>query len=463
LGERIEFIKPIEPRVNGIRSGKAAGVTAPARRLVAICQQHDDSNEAKSRLGGLDRTRLTCRAHWLRSRIGWKIKAADLNFQFPGAAPKGTIDMPDQLCRRCFFSTAIALLLYALPLLAAEPARVYPLWDGHESVESYAKKVNLSATKSIDLGGGVSLDLVLIPAGEFIMGSVEPAKPTVTVRESVWMSALGGLAMAVIVVLLVIKCVKQRKFSFSLSRLLLITVAASVWIGGFARALLAQKEVARYESEMTEFNKLPANEKPAHWVTLIQPFYMGTFTVTQAQYQTVMGHNPSSFKGAQLPVEMVSWEDVTEFCKRVSGQLNDKLSEVCLPTEAQWEYACRAGTRTRFYSGDLDSDLDAVGWSNSNCGGTTHPVGLKRANAFGLHDMHGNVFQWCQDFFDEHYYSIDPPRDPKGAPNGETSVSRGGSWYTDSQSCRSSFRYSSSPVNCYFFIGFRVVLALRTP
>ena len=184
-----------------------------------------------------------------------------------------------------------------------------------------------------------------------------------------------------------------------------------------------------YQKELAVFNALPANEKPAHLVTLTQPFYMGKYTVTQEQYSAVMGSNPSHFKGAQLPVETVSWDDATAFCTKLNEKLNDKTLAVRLPTEAQWEYACRAGTRTRFYSGDADSDLDAVGWCESNSGCTTHPVGQKKANAFGLYDMHGNVWQWCQDSYNKSY-STAPATDPLNDKRGsKPRVVRGGSLY----------------------------------
>lgn len=187
----------------------------------------------------------------------------------------------------------LALVVLHLPLHAAEAPRAYPLWDGHESVAAYAQRVNLPPTKQLDLGNGVTLDLVLIPAGQFIMGSAEPAKPRITVAASERLIWLGGAAAAVLLLVLLIKCVKKRKLTFSLCWLLLMMIAAGVCVGGFARRPLALKEAARYESELVEFNGLPANEKPAHTVTISQPFYMGKYTVTQDQYTALSdGRSP---------------------------------------------------------------------------------------------------------------------------------------------------------------------------
>ncbi len=265
----------------------------------------------------------------------------------------------------------LTCLVLSFPLSAAEAPRAFPLWDGKETVASYAQRVNLPATKNIDLGFGVMLELVLIPAGEFIMGSEEPAKPAVSVDGAERFVEIGIVCSLILILSLVFKAVWKRKLSFSLLWLILLTASIGLMTGGIARWRLAKEAQARYESELAEFNKLPANEKPAHPVTLTQPFYMGKYTVTQEQYKWLMGKNSSKFQGARLPVETASWDDATEFCKNLNVMLSTQL-EAGLPTEAQWEYACRAGTRTRYYSGDSDGDLDAVAWIDSNSGATTH-------------------------------------------------------------------------------------------
>ena len=337
--------------------------------------------------------------------------------------------------------TFALLLLFNLPLRASEAPRVFPLWDGKETVAAYAARVNLPATKSVDLEGGVALDLVLIPAGQFIMGSAEPEKPTVTPAQANILIGLGGaVACALLGVLLLNNVLKSRR-SFSLRWLLLMMIAAGVFVGGIARRSLALKEAARYETLMAAYNDLPAYEKPAHSVTLTKPFYMGKYTVTQEQYTAVIGTNPSVFTGAQLPVESISWDNAASFCTKLNGVMRDKSLKAQLPTEAEWEYACRAGTRTRFYSGDADSDLDKVGWYAANSGNTPHPVGQKKPNAFGLYDMHGNVWQWCEDLYDI---------------TGSERVIRGGCWFSIGQYCRAAYRYRYVPAERFYDLGFRL-------
>ncbi len=178
------------------------------------------------------------------------------------------------------------------------------------------------------------------------------------------------------------------------------------------------------------------NEKPIHEVT-IQPFYLGKYPITQEQYQAVMGSNPSHFKGAKLPVEQVSWDDAVKFCEKLSQ--NDKKYR--LPSEAEWEYACRAGTQTQYCFGDDESKLEDYAWYDENSGSTTHPVGEKKPNAFGLYDMHGNVWEWCSDRWHENYEKA--PTDGSSWETGTVEnyrALRGGSWYDYARNCRSGLR-----------------------
>jgi formylglycine-generating enzyme required for sulfatase activity len=196
-------------------------------------------------------------------------------------------------------------------------------------------------------------------------------------------------------------------------------------------------------------------------VLISKPFYMGKYTITQEQYQAIMGKNPSMIKGAINPVEWVSWEDAVNFCERVNLKTG---ADAGLPTEARWEYACRAGTTTQFYSGDSDSGLDRIAWFYSNSGGETHPVGQKTPNAFELYDMHGNVLQWCQDAYMANYESLSA-KDPFNA-QGPERVLRGGSWRGNPADCRSASRVNFSSDSRGSLIGFRVVVSVpsyRTP
>lgn len=180
-----------------------------------------------------------------------------------------------------------------------------------------------------------------------------------------------------------------------------------------------------------------AAESPPHEVTLTRGFWMDRFPCTQQLWEAVMGDNPSEFRGLRRPVDNVSWDRARDFVtalrERVPGLPAD------LPTEAQWEYACRAGTAGPNY--DPSGDLNPIAWNTANAGSTSHPVGLKRANAFGLHDMLGNVMEWCADGLRD--YKPDPVVDP--ITPGRLYCYRGGCWMDDDRYCRADYRNASRP------------------
>jgi formylglycine-generating enzyme required for sulfatase activity len=229
----------------------------------------------------------------------------------------------------------------------------------------------LPATRQADLGGGVKMDLVLIPSGEFMMGSSDG----------------------------------------------------------------------------------DSDEKPVHKVQIGRPLYMGKYEVTQEQWERVMGSNPNRLKGARNPVENVSWNDSQEFINKLNAKGQGTFR---LPTEAEWEYACRAGTTTTFHSGSNDSDLRAAAWFNGNSGSKPHPVGEKQPNAWGLYDMHGNVWEWCQSLYKSYPYRADDGRE--SVTSSDRRVLRGGSWLNEQGNCRSTFRYRYGPGNRFDYFGFRVVV-----
>lgn len=197
------------------------------------------------------------------------------------------------------------------------------------------------------------------------------------------------------------------------------------------------------------------NEGPQREVTITRPIFMAIAEVTQEQYEQVMGDNPSHFAGGTNPVEMVSWADARQFCEKLSARTG---KSVRLPTEAEWEYACRAGTRTRFCSGDDEAEIGDCAWHSGNSDGRTHPVGQKTPNSFGLCDMHGNVREWCADYYDESHYASAKNLDPVGPASGPLRVLRGGSWLNAPALCRSAARLWSSPGLCYRDAGFRVAV-----
>ena len=200
------------------------------------------------------------------------------------------------------------------------------------------------------------------------------------------------------------------------------------------------------------------DEKPPHKVTLSKPFYLGKYEVTQEQWQAVMGRNPSQFKGPQNPVENVRRED----CQVFIGRLNKKAGAAVfrLPTEAEWEYACRAGSTTDFSFGEAETTLGDYAWYIANSGiASTHPVGQKKPNAWGLYDMHGNVMEWCLDGYGD--YTGAAVTDPVGtAPISYRIprwVVRGGSWSDDAGDCRSARRNGREPGGWFFTLGFRLL------
>lgn len=200
-------------------------------------------------------------------------------------------------------------------------------------------------------------------------------------------------------------------------------------------------------------------------VYLSRGFWMGKYEVTQGEYLGVVSNNPSSFTGnLNLPVEMVNWSDAVNYCallnarEQAAGRLPAGWA-YRLPTEAEWEYACRAGTTTQFYYGDDPSYnlLRVFAWYNGNSGSTTHLVGQKAPNRWGLYDMMGNVFEWCQDWYDS--LPVGNVTDPQGPVSGSYRVMRGGSWSSVASNCASANRSSGNPSLRYGYYGFRVVLA----
>jgi formylglycine-generating enzyme required for sulfatase activity len=225
---------------------------------------------------------------------------------------------------------------------------------------------------------------------------------------------------------------------------------------GDVAKLLAEARVENLPDRYIQ--RLPA-EAPKHRVRITKPFYLGLCEVRQAEYARVMGTNPSKFKGdPTCPVDMVSWDEASAFCHKLAELRQEQASraEYRLPTEAEWEYACRVGTTTTWYSVDDEAALKDSGWYRANSGGKPHPVGQKTPNAWGLYDMHGNVWEWCQDWRVNGYYASSPMDDPAGAPGGSHRVFRGGSWSNVASRCRASYRCGDEPGDRYHDLGFRL-------
>jgi formylglycine-generating enzyme required for sulfatase activity len=245
---------------------------------------------------------------------------------------------------------------------------------------------------------------------------------------------------------------------------------------------LIEEELKRPDDDNWYKERLPG-EGPQHRVRITRPFYLGVYEVTQGEYEKVMGNNPSEFSATgkqkakiagqdtkRFPVENVSWDEVVEFCRRLSETPEEKTARRTyrLPSEAQWEYACHAGSTGRFSFSPSnraipreydEHGLEDYGWFGNNSGGMPHAVGLKRGNPWSLYDMHGNVWEWCQDWYDKDWYAASPPDDPSGPPGGSCRVRRGGSWICSAGRCRSANRIAHGPGGDRFYdLGFRVSL-----
>jgi len=217
-----------------------------------------------------------------------------------------------------------------------------------------------------------------------------------------------------------------------------------------------------------------SDEKPVHQVT-VSSFWIGKYEVTQAEWKEVMGSNPSNWKGDQLPVESVSWYDAVDYCNKrsikegltpcYSGSgagitCNWNANGYRLPTEAEWEYAARGGKHSKGYKYSGSNDIGSVAWYDGNSGSKTYRVGTKAANELGLHDMSGNVWEWCWDWYDSGYYAKSPGSDPRGAGSGSYRGLRGGSWYYYGDSCRVADRGYNGPDRRDNYGGLRLARAV---
>jgi len=199
-----------------------------------------------------------------------------------------------------------------------------------------------------------------------------------------------------------------------------------------------------------------SDEKPAHQVT-VGDFYIGKYQVTQAQWKIVMGGNPSKFRGDNLPVVNVSWNDVQEFIRKLNTQTGKQYR---LPTEAEWEFAARGGDKSKGYKYSGGNTVDKVAWYNGNCE-QPNAVGAKSPNELGIYDMNGNVWEWCQDWYSENYYKSSPSTNPKGPESGENYVLRGGSWDCNAKNCRVTHRDYGAPGHRDFYCGFRLACSTK--
>jgi len=309
-------------------------------------------------------------------------------------------DQPSQSEETDHVSATKSVLPWPLPPGAPPPAIApFATDEAKKHQQAWAGFLDLPVEKSIDLGNGETLTLVLIPPGEFLMGSN-----------------------------------KAEQASF--------LQGTDAVRDGYVR------------------ERIPS-EGPQHWARITRPFYLGKYEVTQRQWDVVMGDNPSHFTdNSSHPVEQIRWDDTQPFLTELNEICMDPKLTFILPTEAQWEYACRAGTTTMWHSGHSEVDLQDFAWFEANSAGRTHPVGQLSPNAFGLYDMLGNVWEWCADWYAADYYANSVLNDPAGCSEGEFHVRRGGAWRCRVWSCRSAVRHDLTE-GWYFALGFRVVATIE--
>ena len=284
------------------------------------------------------------------------------------------------------------------PPLAIAP---FTAEQARQHQESWAKHLGVPVERTFDLPRGVELTFLLIPPGEFMMGS-SPEEQERSLKE-------------------------------------------------------AEADTTKRPPD-TNPDLIPP-EGPQHRVRISRPFYLGKYEVTQAQWEAVMGNNPSQFKGPANPVERVSWNDIQPLLERLDGQCAIEGMRFELPTEAQWEYACRAGTTTARYCGDSEEGLREIAWFKANSGGRPQPVGQLQPNAWGLYNMQGNVREWVADRWGRDYFRVGPMVDPTGPSSGSNRVGRGGSWANAAWNCRSAVRNWGQPGAKRGFAGFRLALS----
>lgn len=346
-------------------------------------------------------------------------------------------------------------------------AEHWPYWDGLETPEAYAKRAGLQAEISISLGNGSSIELKLIPAGSYVMGTSQPRRTNVSgavAQEAMWSAlsiGLVGLFLALFSTATVMAFKSRKTLQLSIIRLVFysLVLGAALLSCMQLRTVKASLKysLALREKEELRYKTGSANEKPAHKVIITKPFYLSKYSITRDQYLTVLNIEGRAPMDYSFPIDSISWDDAKLFCERLSIRSG---ANVRLPYEAEWEYACRSGTDTLYYSGDSESDLNLIAWHKGNSFSSLHPVGQKAPNPWGLYDMVGNSWQWCEDWYGEGYYASSPAVDPTGPTSGEKKVLRGGSWCFGPWACRSAFRISSDPSTRTLSDGLRIVVTI---
>lgn len=346
---------------------------------------------------------------------------------------------------------------------AAPPAPSWPMWEPGESIEAYAKRAGLEPAQSFDLGNGETLEVVLLPAGSYRMGTPPPEEPPDRWYYG-WAIMFLGLIFLVSFVTLVIARVyhKKAKLQLSLRHLLLVLLSLAVAMMGYMRWRENEARWRRYERDLETYNYTESNERPAHKVTLTRPVYIGKYEVTEGQFEKVWPTRPPPPPpDLRKAVSHVPFRQAEDWCHALSGQL-DRV--VRLPFEEEWEFAARGGTETPFFFGTSENLLGTYAHVYEGRGAAAHAVGLKQPNPFGLFDVYGNVSEWC--YVRRRRYSDAEDAIGPDAELTDLATLRGGSSRASFQQARSARRgifdseWNYRGAAIFQGMGFRVVVEL---
>jgi len=338
--------------------------------------------------------------------------------------------------------------------------------------------VSFTETVEVKLGETLTKSITLTPKYGELMFLVNPNTATIEISQK-------GTVIKTIIGSQIIRDLLEGDYD--------IIANASGFKSYKGKFNIKDKERTELNIEMQKGSDVPANmvlvdggtfqmgstdysdEKPVHQVT-VSSFFIGKYEVTQKEWQSIMGNNPSGFKGDNRPVEKVTWYNAVEYCNKLSKKegltpvytingnnvtCNWSANGYRLPTEAEWEYAARGGNKSKGYTYSGSNTVGNVAWYDSNSSYRTHDVGTKAPNELGIYDMSGNVWEWCWDWYDIFYYSNSPKNDPKGANSGSSRVYRGGSWSRYDDYCRVAYRFDDSPGNSYYNLGLRVLRTIQ--
>ncbi len=386
---------------------------------------------------------------------------------------KGTNSFSYRLTKNSGYLSISVKTANAKVYLNNEPLSSYSkmeLSPGFYKIEVKAEShESFTETVEVKLGETLTKSITLVPKYGELMFLVNPNTATIEISQK-------GTVIKTIIGSQIIRDLLEGDYD--------IIANASGFKSYKGKFNIKDKERTELNIEMQKGSDVPANMvlvdggtfKRDDYSVTVSSFFIGKYEVTQKEWQSIMGNNPSDFKGDNRPVEEVTWYDAVEYCNKLSKKegltpvytingnnvtCNWSANGYRLPTEAEWEYAARGGNKSKGYTYSGSNIVGNVAWYDSNSSSQTHDVGTKAPNELGIYDMSGNVWEWCWDWYDSSYYSNSPKNDPKGANSGSDRVVRGGSWYLNDFGCRVAYRVYSSPGFGNGGLGLRVLRTIQ--